>query len=168
MQMAELINAKKSLPLHPSWLIGDNDRVSIVSPLDIDGVTIEGLRMRATAIVTRVDECVTFQIEYLPPGGEIKGGPLTRIDWKPLAAHNNKSFGPAMYRNKIITASHYHSFALNWNEEGKAMRKGNLPIAIPLLPEPQTFERLVDLVRQEFNIVNIDWLQLPPWQATLL
>ena len=168
MELPDIFNANKTLPLRPSWLKGDNDRVSLVSPLDIDGVTIEGLRLRATAIIPRVEECVTFQVEYIPPRRDVRGGPLARIEWRPLSGHNNKNNGPKEFMNKVMSGSHHHSFALNWNEQSAALRRGNLPIALPISPDPTTYETLIDLVRQEFRILNVDWLQMPPWQATLL
>jgi hypothetical protein len=167
MELPEIFNAEKSLPLRPVWLEEANDRLSLVSPLDIDGVTIEGLRFRITAMIPRLEECVTVQVEYIPPMRDLRGGALARIEWKPLKGHNNKNAGPLAHRNKFITASHHHRFDLNWNEQAAALRRGNLPIAVPVEPDPATFETLVDLVRQEFRISNLDWLQPPPWQATL-
>lgn len=168
MELPEIFHAQKSLPLRPSWLQGDNDRLSLVSPLDIDGVTVEGLRLRVTAISCRIEECVTMQIEYFPPKRDVRGGPMARLEWKPLTGHNNKNCGPMEFRNVVISGTHHHRFDLNWDEQSSALRRGNLPIAVPITPDLPSFKTLVDLASQEFRISNLGWLPEPLWQARLV
>lgn len=168
MDLAEIFHAEKLLPLQPLWMKEANDRLALVSPLDVDGITLEGLRLRVTAIVTRIDECVTAQVEYVPPKRDVRGGALARIEWKPLKGHNNKNVGPLELRNIVQYGSHHHSFDLNWNQQAAKLRSGNLPISVPLDPDPINFKALVDLIGQEFRIRNIDWIELPQWQPNLL
>lgn len=161
-----LYAANKSFPSALNWQFRDNDWMAFVSPLDVDGVTIEGFRFRATANRMRPDEHVTFQLEYLPPRRHPKGGAIARVDWKPLTAHNNKMVGPDQYKNVIQRCTHHHEFWLNWQHSEKSVWKGNLEISVPVEPE-QSFEEIVAFVGKEFKISNIEWLPTPPWSATL-
>jgi hypothetical protein len=132
--------------------------------LEIEGVTIAGLRLRATAIKNRPDASVTFQLEYQRP--KFPGSALSRVEWRPAGgAHNNRGLGPPEHRNKFITGTHYHPFDLNWQDAASQVGRGNLPIAIPLVPEPEDFAVLVAFVAQEFRIPNANIVSEPPWEA---
>jgi hypothetical protein len=96
-ELPALVAAKKTLPITPVWRrTGTLDWIQATAPLDIDGVTVEGLRVRVTAKQGLSNENVTCQLEYLPsPRGSVRGGPLWRIEWRPLSPHNNKGLGTA-------------------------------------------------------------------------
>jgi hypothetical protein len=96
-----LHKSRKSFPLKPQWKDRGNGWLVLISPLDIDGVTIEGLNFRAAAKTDRPDESVTFQLEYLPRRKGVKGGPMARIEWLPIRPHNNKFVGPLHLRGKL-------------------------------------------------------------------
>jgi hypothetical protein len=68
--LPSLFEAPKMLTAWFRWVERDEPgparRFTLVAPLDIDGVTVEGLRFRAMAPKDQVDECVTFQLEYQP------------------------------------------------------------------------------------------------------
>lgn len=165
-----LFEAPKTFPVRPYWIKRDEERFNLVSPLDIGGVTIEGLQFRAIAMINRTDEMVTFQLEYFPAKKNPKGGPIARIEWKPLAAHSNKNIGPEKYRNLIQKGSHHHEFALNWQHDSDGVRKGNksnLPISVPIKPEP-TFDEMLAFVGKEFNISPIEWVSRPPWEPKFI
>jgi hypothetical protein len=134
--------------------------------LQIDDVVVEGLQFRAVARKQLPDEMITFQLEY-HPHGEI-GGPLCRIEWRPLSGHNNKGRGPKEWQNKVIVGCHHHSFDLNFRYAQDELRKGTLPIAIPLEDSPKDFNLLLGFVKKEFRINNIEWLEVPPWEPILL
>jgi len=74
-----LFEESKNFPVRPYWIKRDEERFNLVSPLDIGGVTIEGLQFRAIAMINRPDEMVTFQLEYFPAKKNPKGGPIARI-----------------------------------------------------------------------------------------
>lgn len=165
--LPELFNATKELPLAPQWAERDSERLVLVSPLEIRGVVIEGLWFRATAMIEMPDEAVTCQIEYHPPRGGV-GGALCRIEWRPLSGHNNKGLGPPEHQHRLIRGSHHHRFDLNWGVAPKSVRRGNLPVAVPLNDDPADFETLLALVSKEFNIANIGLVSHPPWRPVMI
>jgi hypothetical protein len=138
----------------------------LVVPIDINGVTIEGLIFRATAMRTRPDENVTFQLEYTPPFGKTKGGAFARVEWKPLRPHNNKMIGPAEYQNLPQSGTHNHDFFLNWDHSKSGVAKGLLPISTPVKPD-LLYDEIVAFVGKEFKISNINSLPKPEWSGTL-
>ncbi len=161
-----LYAASKTVSASAKWKFRDSEWMVLVVPLDIDGVTVEGLSFRATAMRKRPDEAVTFQLEYAPPLGRAKGGPFARVDWKPLRPHNNKKIGPAEFHDIPQTGSHHHDFWLNWRHSEQAVRKGSVDISIPIVPE-MSFEEIVAFVGKEFRILNINSLPKPEWSGML-
>lgn len=161
-----LFESDKLIAVQPDWSEQDLEGLTIVSPLQIGDVVVEGLLFRATAKKRLPDEMLTFQLEFHPPS-EI-GGPLCRLEWRPLAGHNNRGRGPKEWLHKQIAGCHYHTFDLNQRYAAKDMAKGILPIAIPLENSPEDFDQLLVLVKEEFRISNIEWLEAPPWSPTLV
>ena len=88
---------------------------------------------------------------------------MARIEWKPISSHNNKNVGPVEFRFLNQSGSHHHPFALNWEHSASQVRRGALPIAVPIAPEP-TFEEVVALVGREFRVSPTEWLIRPLWQ----
>jgi hypothetical protein len=166
LDLSTLVESEKTLPFQPDWAERDSEGLVIVCPLEIAGVTIEGLQFHATAKKRLPDEMVTFQIEYHPPG-EL-GGPLCRLEWRPLSNHNNKGRGPVEWQNRLIVGCHHHRFDLNLEYAEKELRQGNLPIAVPLASSPSTFDGLLVLVKKEFRVNNIELVEVPPWEPTLV
>jgi hypothetical protein len=166
LDLPTLFYSEKLIAVQPDWLERDSEGLTIVSPLAIDGIVVEGFQFRATAKKQLPEEMVTFQLENHPPG-EI-GGPLCRIEWRPLSGHNNKGRGPKQWQNRSIVGCHCHGFDLNLKYAEKDLRRGLLPIALPLEDSPRDFDGLLALVKKEFRINNIEWIEPPPWQATLV
>ena len=162
-----LFESPKTFPIRPECKPRDQNWLRCVQSLDIDGVTIEGLQFRATALLTRADASVTFQLEYYPPRRQPKGGPLARIEWRPVTAHNNKGKGPRNLQHVIQRGTHHHLFEENWRDDPDGVRKGELPISIPIDPEPSWHEVLA-IVGKEFRISPIDWVPNPPWKPVLV
>lgn len=105
--------ADKVLSSDPDWKPHVKDEfVRLVSPLDIDGITIEGLRFAVSAHRFTPDRWLTFQIEFASPANP-RGSPLVRFEWRPRTPHNNKGIGPEEYRNIVIRTTHIHPFDLN-------------------------------------------------------
>jgi len=109
---------------------------------------------------------LTFQLELHPPG-EI-GGPLCRLEWRPLAGHNNRGRGPKEWQHKQMVGCHHHTFDLNQRYASKDVAKGLLPLAIPLENSPTNFGGVLVLVKKEFRISNIEWIEPPPWEPSLV
>jgi hypothetical protein len=163
-KLEELFGADKMLAIAPVW---DNrgDLLEIVCPLEIEGTVIEGLQFRLTARKSMQDEMVTAQVEYHPSNEA--GGPLARIEWKPLSGHNNKGRGPKEWQNRVIEGCHHHSFDLNLRYAPKEIGRGHLPVALPLEDSPKDFDSLLQFVHKAFRIFNIQWVEVPPWEPAL-
>ena len=156
----------KTIPTQPAWTIGDSEWLTLTSPLDVDGVTVTGFQLRATAMLRRPDVDVMFQLEHHPFAEA--GGPVCRIEWNPIRGHTNKGCGPKELWYQEIKTSHCHPFAMNWQHSEKLVRQGILPIAIPLHPNPPNFRELLAIVGKEFRISNIQCVDVPNWQPQLL
>ena len=94
-----LISADKVLVAAPAWAEIGPGVLVLTAPLEIEGVTIEGLTLRGTARKPMPDRQVVFQLEYRAAG--ISGGPICRIEWRPLSGHNNRGIGPKEFRNIV-------------------------------------------------------------------
>jgi hypothetical protein len=159
-----LFRADKMLAIAPIW-DSRGDLLEVICPLEIDGTVVEGLQFRLTARKSMQDEMVTAQVEY-HTSGEI-GGPLARIEWKPLSGHNNRGRGPKVWQNRLIEGCHHHSFDLNLKYARKELNRGGLPVALPIENSPKGFNSLLQFVHKEFRITNIQWVEVPPWEPAL-
>ena len=142
--------------------------MGLVLPLDVEGVTLAGLWLRASALVGFPDEAVLFQLEYGRPGMRSRT-PLMRLEWRPLSRpHRNPLGGPAAHAGLLIPGTHLHPSELNWVPANQAMRSGNLPFALAVEPDFNRFEECVDWVGRRFNTLDLTRLARPGWQARLL
>lgn len=105
-------------------------------------------------------------MEHHPPTD--KGGAICRMEWRPFNGHNNKGLGPEKWKFREIVCSHHHPFYLNWEASEKAVRRGQLPIAIPIEPDPENFREFLALVGKEFRIKNIQCVSEPPWEPLIV
>ena len=160
------VMADKTIPAQPDWARLDSDRFSLSTPLDVEGVTVPGFLLRGKAMVMRADADVVFQLERHPFSE--KGGPLCRVEWNPLSGHTNKGCGPKALQFREMKCSHHHPFDLNWAHSENEVRRGSLPIAIPIDPEPKNFRDFLAMVGKAFRIKNIQSIAVPEWQAVLL
>jgi hypothetical protein len=162
-----IFGSDKMLATAPTWQERDSEALEILCPLEIDGTVIEGLYFRMRARKRMPDELVTVQIEYHPANEP--GGPLSRIEWRPMSSHNNRGLGPKEFRNRMIEGCHYHPFQLNLKHAPDQMRRGGrLPIAVPMVESPKNFDELLGFVKKEFRVTNIEWVEVPPWEPTLV
>jgi len=125
-------------------------------------VTIGRRRRRGVT----VSQAVIFQLEFHRP--DVIGGPICRIEWRPLNKHNNKALGPREWRNMMQNESHHHRFDLNWDRSQAGVLRGELPIAIPLAADPGSFRALLAVVGKEFRIKRIQSIEVPPWEPAML
>jgi hypothetical protein len=160
-----LVGAEKVLVITPAWIDREADALDLTAPLEIDGVAVEGLTLRGRARKPLADREVIFQLEYHAP--EIVGGPVCRIEWRPLNKHNNKGLGPKEFQNVIQDGSHHHRFDLNWKRSEAAVLRGEIPIAIPI-EDPGSFRGLLAVVGKEFRIRRIQSVTVPPWEPKML
>ena len=117
-------NSDKDLSIEPVWQRRtQGEYVRLVSPVEIGGITEQGLLFTASAHVYRPDGYVTFQLEYASVHSR-RGHPFVRFEWKPKSPHNNKGIGPPEYQHMIIKGTHVHPFDLNWEHSEDKVRKG--------------------------------------------
>ena len=161
----EIIAAAKTLVLNSDWAEDQQGRQKLILSIEVDGVSVEGLFLRATSRRSMPDRKVMVQLEHAVPHQPTE--PLCRIEWRPLRPHRNNLQGPKEFRLIDIPGSHHHSFALNWYAPEERMLRENLPIAVPILPEPEGFNQLLALISKEFRISNAEAIAIPPWDLLL-
>lgn len=166
-----LVDAEKRLLYTVTWTTPgqeDDEYIEFLAPLEIEDVTIEGLALRGGCYQHLPDSAIMFQLEMGVPRARTRI-PLMRLDWRPLTIpHKNPSKGPAAHRGKLFHGSHLHPFDLNWVEENKAMRAGNLRFAVEVSPEPKTYVEILDFLRKSFKINNVELITEPNWSKRLL
>lgn len=162
-----ILDAPKSLSIAPNWAREEgNEYLNIVSPLDVDGITLEGWRFRAKAHIPSPDMDVTFQIEALFPQMKSKFLPIVRFNWLPRSPHSNHGRGPSEWRYSSMAGSHIHPYYLNW-QDGLPL-KDNLPIALPVSEILPNFQSALVFVEDAFRIYGVGKLPVPPWEAKKL
>lgn len=159
----QLYEAEKTLAQVPTWRL-DGRSFVLSAPLDVGGVTFEGLELRGRASCALPQRDVTLQLQYHPPTGPKYL--LERLDWRPLKMHNNRAKGPPAYRNRPFRDSHVHPFELNWLADFERMRVR--PLAVPLDREPPSFAEFVAVAEVRFRIQSLATsLGQPSWQVDL-
>ena len=167
LSIPDIVKATKKLSILPEWSEGDYYSEFRV-PVEIGGVTYEGLDFRGKAGGSNPNQQVMFQLDYKPIGFTV--GPLCRFDWRPQYPHVNIMKGPPDLKGRRFGfyETHFHDFELNWLVKEKRMRRDNLPIARPVEKDPETFEELTIVVERLFNIEGITDIPRPLWQPKLL
>jgi len=170
LDLPDIFAATKSLVPTGTWAArdlhpGKSDWITFTASLEINEITIAGLKLKATAISRLPDRAVRFQLEY---HHRRRAGPaLARIEWRPLKGHNNKAIGPPEHRHRQLNSCHRHPFDLNWAHSPGQVRRGNLLIAVPIADSPKSFGALLEFVGEEFRINGIERVPQPPWAPEL-
>ena len=162
--LRHLTTSTKSIPSFHDWN-EDGPDLNWISPLDVDGVTLEGLRLRLKALATLPEEQVCAQLEFQQPGNRCQ--PLVRVEWRPLRGHSNKHIGPQEWRLKVFKQTHVHRFDDNWLQTEQRMRAGNLPVAVPI-EDVDSYKKFLDICSLELKIANMPQMPLPPWHRRML
>lgn len=118
---------------------------------------IYGITLDLTARRGAPDRQVSIQLCL----DEARKLPISRVDWRPSAPHTNKRGSPLVRGLQVWTS--VHSFAENAALGLEAMVTENLPIAIPLKPEPADFNELLVRVCELFQIDSLRTVETPPW-----
>ncbi|MBF0391479.1 MAG: hypothetical protein HQL38_02255 [Alphaproteobacteria bacterium] len=169
-RLPPLIAATKTLASKPKW-VDLGVQLDFTVPLDINGITQIGLRLRGKCYSNHPDQNVTFQIEYQFRSLS-KLVPVTRLEWRPHNEHQNPNFGPAELRLIRFRASHLHRFQENYDwlvGNGQPLadniKAKDIPFAVPLDSDPDGFAALVVLMGRLFNIDGVGAIPAPPWKA---
>jgi hypothetical protein len=166
--LGRLLAAEKAITLAVKWRQDEEERFRFERTLDIDGVTEESLIIFGRAVTGLPHRHVTLGLRWAAVT-TARGGHFDRLDWRPVGAHNNKGHGPAAWRHVLIEGTHHHPLA-----ENAALPMGlsqamshNLPVALPVGPEPDWPEFLAEAARR-WRIADLVNIPAPPWQYDLL
>lgn len=155
--------AGKSLAIEPDWpQSATSEVVRLTAPLDINAVTVQGVRFTMSAYRFTPFRWVTFQIE-VDSKAHPKGKPMVRFEWLPKSPHSNKGLGPPEFRHIVQRDTHLHCFDLNWDQSEANVRKGYLPIAVPIEESTSDYQAALDFVEKKFRIKGVGGIGLPPW-----
>lgn len=136
------------------------------APLAIGGVTEVGLVLHGGTYATYPDRNVTFELVVRNVGG-VRRLKLARFDWRSIKGTHTNRVGPPGLKGKRVPETHLHEFELNWLAAENRMRGGNLPVARPIVENPQTFEQVREFVGKSFRINNIELVTPPEWEYNL-
>lgn len=147
------------------WQDGRNLRFAVA--LEIEGVTEAGMVLFGRASLTLPERDVTLGLRWDDPAGQ--GGNFDRLDWRPLHAHNNKGLGPPEHRFTLCEGTNHHKLADNAALAMGLLRaiRENLPVALPVAPEPAGWPAFLALAAQRWNFHDVVPVPLPPWQYDL-
>ncbi len=166
-----IMKSEKKLVSAVSWSLPqpETQKIGWLSPLEINGVTEQGLFLRGVCYENRPNEAVTFQIEMGQAHLRARL-PLCRIDWRPIAAthRNERPLAKLHDLPRSITGSHVHPFLMNWDESLGIMRPSNLPVASEIPIIINTFNNLLAFLGAEFNVVGVEKIPEPNWFRKLL
>jgi hypothetical protein len=165
-KLPEIVGADKDLSGVQIWIAKEPNQLSLVSALEVDGVTLAGVRLRMRATVDLPDRAVMIQLEYNPPKGRSER--LIRIEWRPLSPHVNNGKAPIPYKFMKIAGSHIHRFEDNYNVATERMMRTNLPHARPIEPDPGNIRELLELAGKELKISDLHRVETPEWQARMV
>jgi hypothetical protein len=165
-KLPDIVGADKALSGAQIWIAKEPNQLSLVSALEVDGVTLSGVQLRMRAIRDLPDRAVMIQLEYNPPKG--RNERLIRIEWRPLSPHVNNGRAPNPYKFMTIAGSHIHRFEDNYNVAGERMVGTNLPNARPLEPDPASIRELLELAGKELKISDLHRVETPEWQARMV
>ena len=162
--------AKKRLSSELVWERGNrNTDLRLVSSIDVNGETQEGVKFRGRTHINNFDGWIVFQIGRTPPNSRTREAPFARVERvSDDDVHYNGDVRPLEYRGKYVRGCHIHPFDLNWKERGRIYgdpyeEEGDLPIAIEL-PKFRDYQAVLDYLVEEFGIENAQSIPVPPWQ----
>jgi hypothetical protein len=95
---------------------------------------------------------------------------LARIEFDPSPLEGPNHRNPLFAKDlpSVITGPHVHPFHLNARRGMIDLDpKDNLPLAVPLDSSFSTFDDILKIIGQEFNIVGL-WLGEPKWRQLLV
>lgn len=165
---AKFYNSDKDIAIYPvEWKRGPNGlrSLKLTVPLEVEGVIAEGFSLIGNTLVDLPERNVTFILNYSDPSGYGHGVHLGKAEWKPISGHNNKGWGPAEWQLKEMTCSHCHCFNDNLALGGDVWKKRKLPLALPITPDPDSFDDFLEFVGEKFRILNTSLIPTPPWDT---
>lgn len=161
--MRRSLRANKQLAAAAKWTVADErgaTRLTVALECNDPDLTGIELCLRTNANTPDRDVSATLVVSLADHDWRIE-----RIDWRPRQPHTNRG-GPAELMGLTVDTS-IHPFEENITCGLAEMQAKNLKLAIPLTPEPKTFDELLDIVRARFHIVDKPSIPDPPWSPNL-
>lgn len=141
------------------WRPGNRPRKLVLAAL-AEGRTLNA-ELRISAVTDLPDEDMSFQLSLAEPADTF---PITRFDWRPPRAHTNR----VGQQRGVTSFTGLHPFEDNAALGFSAMVANNLPISLPVAPEPGDFGQAVAYVCATFNFAFRNPLPTPPWSRSLI
>jgi hypothetical protein len=144
---------------------GESDQLVLASLLiDGSGVSLEGVELRIVVWRDRPIEDATALLQVENDGWM----PISRLDCWPYSPHTNR-YWKRLHQAPIVEGSHIHRTQDNARLGRKAFTASeNLPSAVSVDGEPQSFRDMLRLVKLYFNIDGACDLPPPQWQERLI
>ena len=158
-RMRQALAEPKIVTGAPVWRQGNRPRKLVLAAL-AEGPTLNA-ELHITAVVDLPNEDMSFQLCLAEPSDMF---PIARFDWRPPRAHTNR-VGP---HRGLTSFTGLHPFEENAALGLSAMVANNLPISLPIDPEPADFGQAVAYVCATFNLAFRNELPTPPWSLSLI
>ncbi|RWC32342.1 hypothetical protein [Mesorhizobium sp.] len=144
---------------------GESDQLVLSSLLlDDSGATLEGVELRIVVWRDRPLEDATALLQVENDGWM----PISRLDCWPYSPHTNR-YWRRLHQIPIVDGSHIHRTEDNARLGRKAFTASeNLPSAVVVDSEPQSFRDMLRMVEFYFNIDGACDLPPPQWQERLI
>ena len=163
----EVAKQDKQVIGQPRWSEpeGVDQRLRLVAPLLFKGRAMQGLELvgRAHADLRNLD--VSFRLLYHPTNVRRDAVQIAGVDWRAKTPHSNEHANTPPELLGDVGKCHYHSFDLNWSKQSGRPLSG-LPIA-EITTDFQTFNELIDGLRQMLRISNASAAVRSPWPKDL-
>ena len=164
-----LIVPLKSISVFPGWSEPEPQTGYswFDAPLEIGGVTEPGFMLHGGCYIGQPDCHVTLELRLSKTPGR-KMRPLERIDWRSLnGGHSNPYRRGVAVSGQRVSATHLHAFDLNFLPLEGRMRHADLPYAVEIEEDLDSFESLRRYAGIRFKINNITVVSTPSWEYKL-
>lgn len=166
----EIATGQKEIAGRPGWNPPEAETgyVWFSVPLLIGGIVEAGLTLQGGCYIDRPDVHVSFELRLRRPPMTRKPGALVRLDWRSITGGHTVPRRKGMPRaGRSTKSTHLHPFSENYLPDKDQMRRENLPVAIDIIEHLQSFEDVLTLCGDVFNITNIGVVQRPDWRYFL-
>ncbi len=164
--LRDLVSPLKTFSEPIKWVDeGENWKTSRVN-LEMNGAPVPGLFLRIKSPAIRNAHGFLLQTEYQPDERVRSAFAIERVEWK--VGHTNSAIGPQEYHFLDIESSHIHKFDINYIEDENRMRQRNLPLAVPVDPDPHSLEDFLDCAEKLLRIKGVSGIDRPDFQGRLM
>jgi hypothetical protein len=168
-QIRDMLRAPKHFSEWPYWIESSESadgEFSFLTGMAVDGVSVAGVRLRGIAPFSPVNRDVRIQLDCLIGSRWVH---VSRFEFRPVSGHSNP-FDERDFPRKIAPGTcHAHLFSDNSRRGLEAFDpRNNLPLAVPLDPQPSSFNEFLAYVADELGLEDLRHISAPPWQERLL